>query len=326
MKHPTDRDTLPGVLRDLDRRLARQERHTHHSVGTVLPGFSMAASTDYNNATRIGTDGGLYTNEIVARETAPRPVDFGGYIPLWSIWLQTGDLVTTCIPWSDDFERADGPLDGDWETWPVPGYSPMPINIESGAAVCADADLAVGTYGLAQWTHPAPGPQFVELVVSRFDQTSPLPGNSAVLCDYTMQTHRTMTNTDAIECYVVAYSPSHYAPGAQPNGAMSIGFYMVDPDTGSFDSFAGSAEDWPMPAPWGANGEVTLRLDDDGAGNLAVTINGEPFATATAPRIPAGDRIGWGMTWRTLTAPPAPPPAHVTPRIERVTVCGGPLL
>lgn len=90
MKRPTDRDTLPGLLRDLDHRISRQERHTHHSVGTVMPGFSMTASADYNNATRIGTDGGLYTNEIVAKDTPPNPVEFGGYIPLWSIWLETG--------------------------------------------------------------------------------------------------------------------------------------------------------------------------------------------------------------------------------------------
>lgn len=82
MKDPAARDSLDGLLRDLDARLARQERHSHRNSGRG------GVSTDYGNQARIGTDGLIYTNQAIAKVTQPDGPDFGiEFIPYGSIWV-----------------------------------------------------------------------------------------------------------------------------------------------------------------------------------------------------------------------------------------------
>lgn len=48
----------------------------------------MVVSTDSGNASRLGTDGGIYTKEVMVKATPPVPADFGSTtIPLHAVWI-----------------------------------------------------------------------------------------------------------------------------------------------------------------------------------------------------------------------------------------------
>lgn len=177
MKNPSHRDTLQGVLHDLDTRLARQERHSHHGVGLVAGGTPMFVSSDPNNATRLGRDGGIYTNEIVCKETPPTATDFGGRLTVGDVWLHLGGLTPECVAFNDTFERADGDPGVDWThiTLADDSNDISTLATISGGVLVTPLDTFTdpsihdwATYRLTD-ARPLTGGRYIEFELARYD-------------------------------------------------------------------------------------------------------------------------------------------------------------
>jgi hypothetical protein len=292
MKDPTARDTLDGFLHDIDVRIARQERHTHHSVGEVIPAGAMVVSADHNNATRFGTDAGIYTREIVAKADVPTAADFGGLLLPGSVWVDvSGGPPSVCVPWSDDFERADGPMGSDWiaaTSGPVSGV-PEPLVIASGAAVDATAsgtEFGDDDPSASFWATAIPGDHFIELDVES------MGGGTNYLFIYSRFDPITWTGIEWNFVTTVSSPWEHgnFSRTTYTNGAVTSGPVVV-----------GDVE--PL---------TTLRVESSG-GTSKLYANGVLVDEIGDTDHTSGEYVGFGAGWSSsVTATASPRVASVT--------------
>jgi hypothetical protein len=300
VKNLTDRDDLTGVLRDLDIRLGRQERHSHHGVGPLEGTAGMLISGDHNNASHLGDDNGMYTREICVKATPPTPYDFGGRLVPGSIWVGVGvaepEPEPTCVPWSDDFERTD--LGADWVLGPASSDDEEShiFSIDSGAAVGVwDTNMTAPTE-IATMRRSAPEEsqsQFVEIQIT--DVWQPISSPCSTVAGFANQT----------EIW------THLDPTTGRRRGLYIGWFCngtptyVGIDLSTIEYSGPTEWDWsgdddsigvfPTTGQWGNTWTVRLESDADGAGR--VYLDGVLQYSMTFDATINGDYIGVYHHW-----------------------------
>jgi hypothetical protein len=281
MANPSSRDDLPGFLRDLDKRTARQERHSHHGVGSLAPPSGMLISADHGNRSLVGDDGGAYTREIVAAKTAPGPFEFGGHLVTGSVWLQWGAEEPVCIPWVDDFERADGAVGTDWVTGPGPPWHPVnvgstvvPLFIDDGAAVGVPNGTPE-TYSGMHWHEEQEADQFIEVEVEN------AVGNNGYIL---LQTNCNASNS---ECVMAEFNFYDDAVGSSTGELFILFLRTHDPTHWGYYSESVSLA---YPAE-----PMTLGFQSTADGVLNAYVNGAVVLTMTTTWTATGPFVGMSI-------------------------------
>ena len=302
------RDSLDGYLHDLDVRIARQERHSHHGVGAVGGGAAMFLSADRNNDTIPGYDAGAYTREVVAQAATPTAADFGGHLRPGCVWVEIGgDAGSDCITFSDDFERADGPLGPDWTAGHVrdtsfdSGMVTITPSIVSGRVEGGeDNDVSILLNDVMS-THATPGDQFVEIVVDNYHQGYVLGGPQFQIVEGQFVLYCQANDTDL-----------------SLTGVM-LEFYVTDLGSGPFATLygvtftqdasgvsTGGAEAGLDGVGWPDDSAKTLRLEVSEAGHVRVTADGAVVVETDFPPL-SGDHVGFAFRWHNTSYTASPP-------------------
>lgn len=316
MKNAHDRESLEGMLRDLERRLERRERHVHPEVDGYAP------SADQGNHARVGSDGLVYVNKIVASATPPLPVAYGATaIPVGAVWLELGELPVSG-GWCDDFERPEiGP---DWTVGPVFDqglYVTVVENALDGHAFIAgentppDPASVLGTIATtAEW----PGDQTVEVEVGNFFQghdPSMDEGYQWVEGELYLLTQVVGgTSQAAVGVYVII--------SVRPFGGGDVYAQLITVDAAGVRSYFDDASTGERPPAWETNPDYTIRLETTVEGHCKVFFEGTLLLEGDVPPT-GGTHIGLVQQWnRTNYAEPdvAVPNPGTSPWFSQVCV------
>ena len=288
-KSPSSRDSPEGFVRDLDKRLARQERHSHHGVGAVGGGGGVHISADRNNASLLGYDSGIYTRQIVAKATPPTSADFGGHLRVGCVWVNTGVPAEECTPWADGFERADGPPGPDWVHTPLSDDNEdvsSLTTISGGVLVTAlDTHPTTGVHDWATYyaaaERPATGGRYVEFQIARYHY------------QWSIYAYTQMNATDWSRQYLFV----------QINH-VDTGFYSWDFGHLSADGTVETSIDDGTAPHLAVGATLTVRYETEDDGTCRVLINGTQVGEAVdAGAVTGQPYVGFSMNWRGAASP-----------------------
>jgi hypothetical protein len=213
-----------------------------------------------------------------------------------------------CETFSDDFERADGPLGAGWVSGPpmFNGWTHEDLSISGGAAIevvgSAGPDNTIGNM-LSATAYPEQG-QFIEVVAANLWQGMASIGNGGLdtETEWHLMLRANTTDESCVYVWFFPYTGEPIPPATIPTTVRTDWGGWVEGDVyvrnaAGVDTFL----DWgghDFPA-WADNPQVTLRLESDANGAVRFYFDGELLVDTMIPdgMMPTGDRVGWGPVW-----------------------------
>jgi hypothetical protein len=180
------------------------------------------------------------------------------------------------VTWSDDFERADGPLGSDWVLGPAPGYDDIhPFAISSGAAVATATDTA----GVA--------PSTVNMMHYATAQAADAQVIEVELDDCWPNGYVQLYTNIAGSGLQAQFADFQFNESGGPNIVVSV--YHFESDGSSSSSVASATVSHAGTTP------VLVRLESAPDGTQNVFIDGALAATGIDPAPVSGSYVGMGL-------------------------------